>query len=94
MTIRLLLADHGRTFATRGRATEMREQVSADLARDGHLVIDFAGVTNITYSFADELVGKLIAENDGRVEPVNMDPLVASTVARAVERRTHVGSTC
>lgn len=92
MTIHLLLADHGRTFATRGRAAELREQITAQLAQDRQIVIDFDGVTNITYSFADELVGKLIAESDAHIEPVNMDPVVQDTVTRAIERRTHAGA--
>ena len=94
MTIHLLLAEHGRTFATRGRAMELRERLSKGLTPGEQVIVDFTGVTNVTYSFADELVGKLAAETDGRVEPINMDPLVASTVASAVERRTRVSTSC
>jgi STAS-like domain of unknown function (DUF4325) len=86
MALRYSLSEHGRAFATRGRASELRDELLAQAAGDD-VVLDFAGVTNVTYSFADELLGKLIAEDAVHVEPVNMVASVALTVRRAVERR-------
>jgi carbon monoxide dehydrogenase subunit G len=87
MTPRLALRDHGRTFATRGRASELREAFTAELEGCQFALIDFTGVTNITYSFADELVGKLAALGATQVESINMTPGIADTVQRAVARR-------
>lgn len=68
----LRLADHGTVFATRARATRMLADLPADPSS-----IDFAGVRSLSYSFADEFVGKLLqrAHDHGEAlaELVNLD---------------------
>jgi hypothetical protein len=84
--LRYILKDFGTSFATRARGREIREDLASAAAK-GVVEIDFAGVTNVSYSFADEFVGKLSA--DGlELTCVNMAPAVERSVARAVGRRT------
>ncbi len=87
MALHFTLNEFGRAFATRGRGTELREQLLARAGDQDHVIVDFAGVTNVSYSFADEFAGKLAAESGRRVESVNMAPSVARTVESAVDRR-------
>ena len=55
-------------------------------------MIDFADITNVSYSFADEFVGKLAAENSDAltIELTNMSPAVQRIVCRAQERRAGI----
>jgi hypothetical protein len=85
------LRDFGTTFGTRERGAELREAVLARAPeRAGGVRIDFDEVTNVSYSFADEFVGKLAADlgADMEVELVNMRESVSRTVLSARERRT------
>jgi hypothetical protein len=88
MALEFRLAEFGHAFATRERGQELREEVLRRLGQEDVVTLDFSGVTNVTYSFADELVGKLGAGAHPRVEQVNMAPAVARTVERALDRRT------
>jgi anti-anti-sigma regulatory factor len=54
---RYLLARHGQAFSTRARAEEIRIEIEGLAASSGEVLIDFAGVRSVSYSFADELVG-------------------------------------
>jgi anti-anti-sigma regulatory factor len=84
-----VLSNFGQRFATRERALQIREE----LAREAHgreVVIDFAGVTNVSYSFADEFLGKLYAESSVGVRVKNLSPQLATIANRAVERRAGV----
>jgi hypothetical protein len=83
--LRYILKDFGTSFATRARGRELREDVVANLS-DGAVLLDFAGVTNLSYSFADELVGKLSADGY-ELEYINMAGPVERSVQRAVARR-------
>jgi uncharacterized protein DUF4325 len=84
--LRYVLKDFGTSFATRSRGRELRDDLVA--RADGTAaVVDFADVTNVSYSFADEFVGKLTA--DGMVvECINMVPAVQRSVTRAADRRS------
>jgi hypothetical protein len=84
--LRYVLKDFGTSFATRARGRELREGL-ASAARTGAVEVDFAGVTNVSYSFADEFVGKLSAAGV-ELACVNMVPAVERSVTRAVGRRT------
>jgi hypothetical protein len=47
-------------------------------------------VTNVSYSFADEFLGKLYAESSVGVRVKNLSPQLATIANRAVERRAGV----
>lgn len=89
MALLFSLREHGTTFATRGRGAELRETVLARSVHDSAVTIDFEGVTHVSYSFADEFVGRLAAEHRDEisVEVVNMAETVERTVCSARERR-------
>jgi hypothetical protein len=89
MALVFILSDFGQMFATRDRAIEIREELLKRAAAEdtSEVTIDFAGVTNVSYSFADEFLGKLCAEAAIRVHPTNLSPRVAQISSRAVERR-------
>ena len=89
MVTRFLLSEFGRSFATRGRGEELREQARKRAAGFSTLIVDFAGVEHVSYSFADEFVGKLVVEVvDLAVEVVHTSESVGRTVEDAMRRRT------
>jgi hypothetical protein len=83
------LREFGSAFATRERGAELRRTVLQNYADDLVLVIDFTDVTNVSYSFADEFVGRLAAESSETlsIELANMSATVQRVVRRAQERR-------
>jgi STAS-like domain of unknown function (DUF4325) len=84
--LRYILKDFGTSFATRARGAELREDALAKA--DGSAVqLDFSDVTNVSYSFADEFVGKLSAAGV-ELEYINMAGPVERSIQRAVARRT------
>ncbi len=88
MALQFRLIEFGRSFATRGRGEELRKELIARVEDEDVAILDFSGVTNVSYSFADEFVGKLAAERTPRVESANMSAEVARSVERAVARRS------
>ena len=86
MALSYILKDFGTSFATRDRGRELREDL-VSRASAPQATLDFAGVTNVSYSFADEFMGKLSTEGF-ELELVNMVPAVERSVRRAVGRRT------
>jgi hypothetical protein len=94
MPLHFRLNEFGRAFATRGRGTELREELVTRAEQSDIVVIDFEGVTNVSYSFADEFAGKLAAETPLRVEPANMTAGVARTVESAIRRRAGDALAC
>jgi hypothetical protein len=93
MVARFNLAERGRAFATRGRAQELRAEAIA-LAGSQELIVDFEGVAHVTYSFADELLGKLRSEHGICVTPINMVRHVERVVDRALISRAGPLSQC
>lgn len=87
MALMFRLGDFGQSFATRERGEELREALLRALDDRGEVVIDFAGVTTVSYSFADEFLGKLCAEHPVKVRSANISPRVARIAGRATERR-------
>ncbi|HEX3873599.1 MAG TPA: STAS-like domain-containing protein [Solirubrobacteraceae bacterium] len=83
------LREFGSSFATRERGAELRAAILAHGAADHAVTIDFADVTNVSYSFADELVGRLPTEDfDARnIELTNMNATVERIVRSARRRR-------
>jgi STAS-like domain of unknown function (DUF4325) len=94
MALTFTLNDFGTTFATRERGAELREELLERAHEDDHVTVDFAGVTNVSYSFADEFMGKLCAETNMRVEMLNAAARVAEIAGRAVERRSENAVSC
>jgi len=89
MVTRFLLSEFGASFATRGRAEELRRQALKRAGGSSTLIVDFAGVQRVSYAFADEFVGKLVAEGDDlTVEVTRTSGTVGRTVDDAVRRRT------
>jgi anti-anti-sigma regulatory factor len=87
MALTFVLNDFGQTFATRERGAELRSELLQQLADGRDVVIDFAGVTNVSYSFADEFLGKLCADPAVNVASRNLSPRVARIADRATARR-------
>lgn len=57
-THRILFAPLGRHLSSRAQAAQLREQL-LQLDTAGALLLDFSGVSIVSSSFADELVGVL-----------------------------------
>lgn len=93
MALLFRLQEFGTTFATRARGAELRALAVSRSADDPGLIIDFADVTNVSYSFADEFVARLTADRsqDLKIELINMIDRVDRTVVGAQRRR--VGET-
>ena len=94
MASRFSLNEFGRAFASRESGRELRKDVIARAADARAVVLDFADVTNVTYSFADEFAGRLVAEHPFEVRCENMAPAVAGPVERAIERRAGSALAC
>lgn len=88
MALTFTLSEFGRTFATRERGAELRELLQQRAAEHEEVVIDLAQVTNVSYSFADEFLGKLFADDTLRVRQANATERVARIADRAIRRRT------
>lgn len=94
----LLVADECVNVGTREPAKELHRRVHAILsvqdAADGPLLLDFAGVTNPSNSFLDQLLGRLaeeIGEDDfrQRVRVVNMDAASQQMADVVIDQRLH-----
>jgi hypothetical protein len=78
-------------FSTRDRGVRLRDEIQKQ-ARDAEfLVLDFAEVFSVTYSFADEFVGGLArAACDGSNPPVMIeraDPAIAEMIDLSLRKR-------
>jgi hypothetical protein len=91
MALRFVLSDFGRSFATRGRGEELRTVLLSTAPVDEPVILDFAEVRRVTYSFADEFVARLSVSHRAGVSVVNAQPTVAQIIGRAVDRR---GAAC
>jgi hypothetical protein len=60
MSMRFALSDHGQVFSTRSRGATLLALLEQSVDDVGAVQVDFAGVRNISYSFADEFVGELL----------------------------------
>jgi anti-anti-sigma regulatory factor len=94
MVTRFLLSEFGTSFATRGRGEELREEALKRVGASSALVVDLDTVEHMSYSFADEFLGKLSAEEDISVELTNLAPSISRTVEEAVRRRRSVAVSC
>ncbi|HMJ03912.1 MAG TPA: STAS-like domain-containing protein [Conexibacter sp.] len=94
MALKFTVRDFGQTFATRERGAELREELRRRADEGDEVIVDFADVTNVSYSFADEFLGKLCADPTLSVSPQNLAPSVARVAHRAIERRTDGAMAC
>jgi hypothetical protein len=60
---RYLLVRHGQAFSTRARGEEIRAEIEQMAAASSEVLIDFAGVRSVSYSFADEAIGVIVSEH-------------------------------
>lgn len=88
MTVRFELREFGTSFATRGRGEELRNEVMEHVDDSGHIVVDLAGVEHVSYSFADELLGKLATASSVSVDIEGAGPTVSRTIEDAIRRRS------
>jgi hypothetical protein len=83
------LAEHGKTLATRPLAAELRERL--DCQKESTIELDFEGVLGVSYSFADEFLGRLgesaLDVLGARIEVFNASDEVRPVLERAVELR-------
>jgi anti-anti-sigma regulatory factor len=86
------LAPHGRVFSTRPLGAELLHAVQ-QLAADADCIkIDFEGVQQVSYSFADEFAGALVerARNSdwhGQLLFANVSPKIARVIEGSLRRR-------
>ncbi|MEA2372633.1 MAG: hypothetical protein QOH12_3027 [Solirubrobacteraceae bacterium] len=78
MKLRYKLVEQGSVFSTRSRGVRMLTDLESRVSEaQGPIVLDFEGVKHVSYSFADEFVGKLMqrAHDTGSPLPelVNID---------------------
>ena len=91
------LNEFGQTFATRGRGKELREELLSRTGGEEAIEVDFAGVTHVSYSFADEFFGVLMSSTGAGVPTVrlvNVEPAVDRVVSDAIGRRRGEPVTC
>ncbi len=86
------LSAYGRAFSTRPRGAELLAELER-VARDGATVdVDFSDVLSVSYSFADEFVGRLLErEQAGEIafhpRVVNVSPAIERVIQRSVAAR-------
>jgi hypothetical protein len=99
--MRYHVGQHGRVFSTRERGTELRRQIEAALEQVGlgePLILDFSGVELISFSVADEVVGKLLADRaagalgDRAIMLAGANEDVLDPIVRSLRRRDVVGA--
>lgn len=82
------LADEGRAFSTRARGARTRSLVLDLLDQHEQVDVDFSDVLMISYSFADEFVGKLFTEHPAcAVHIVSMNEEVERTITKSLSNR-------
>jgi len=88
------LGPFGRSFATRGRGSELREQLLSETI-DEDVEIDFTGVEHVSSSFADEFLGRLTTDHrDIRVSLLGLGSDVERVVTTVLERRRRIAPAC
>lgn len=81
------VVERGRTFSTRPRGAELRESLLQEMKGAEHVTLDFSGVLSISYSFADEFVGRLEQAADQSQVPFGLSVIGASDeVQRVIDR--------
>lgn len=87
-------------FSTRERGSEVRREIEKRLRGanfEGFLILDFSGVQLISFSFADEVVGRLLADraagewDNTLILVANANDEVLHPIVRSLERRKLIG---
>lgn len=86
------LAPHGQVFSTRPLGAELLREVESRASGQTVIEIDFTGVRQVSYSFADEFAGALmeratLGQLSGRVRLANVPPKVARVIEGSLRRR-------
>ncbi len=79
------LSHFGTVFSTRPLGERIRAEAIAQRDGDETLVISFADVRSISYSFADEFLGPIMAKGNVHLEDVA--PALHPVILGALERR-------
>ncbi len=82
----------GSELTSRRAAVPDRLRITALAGQGDRVVLDFSAVATISESYADELLGVLVAQNGlqwlaGHVSAINVSDEVISTLARAIDRQ-------
>lgn len=92
--MRFKLASHGTVFSTRPRGLELGSQLErmAVAAQAQVVEIDFEAVNSMSYSFADEFVGKLAARSAANevhfeIALTNLSEPADRVISGSLERR-------
>lgn len=99
--MRYRISEYGRVLATRERGSEIRLAMESALRSapiNEEIVLDFSGVDIISFSVADEIIGRIVADRDAGllgecmvlVAEANDD--VLDPIVRALRRRQLVGA--
>ncbi len=94
MAVRFELKEFGNSFATRGRGEALREELLTRVGDVRRVVVDLAGVEQMSYSVADELFGKLSAEEGLWLDIEGASPNISRTIENAIRRRTPSAVSC
>lgn len=94
MAVRFELKEFGNSFATRGRGEAVRQELLTRAGGARRVVVDLAGVEQMSYSFADELLGRLSAEEGLSLDIEGASPNVSRTIENAIRRRTPSAVSC
>jgi STAS-like domain of unknown function (DUF4325) len=87
MSVLVHLSHYGTTFSTRPRGLTLREMVLDQRGTDD-IELDFASVTSVSYSFADEFVARLVAQAAPSVVTIiDAVPAVERVLSRALSNR-------
>lgn len=98
--MRYHLAQHGTVFSTRERGADVRDSLEAAVRQvdsADSAILDFTDIELISFSFADEVIGRLLAEraagNLGAAAIVLTDlgDEVRDAVERSLRRRSLIG---
>lgn len=93
MAVRFELREFGTSFATRGRGEVVREALLQRIGEARSVVVDLTGVEHLSYSFADELLGKLSADGLS-LDIEGASPNLGRTIENAVRRRAPAAASC
>ncbi|TAK33856.1 MAG: DUF4325 domain-containing protein [Chloroflexota bacterium] len=94
--MRYQFSEKGTFFSTRQRGDEVRGDIEArlqGLEPNEPLILDFAGVEMISFSFADEVVGRLLESSkagglgDRVILLANLNAETSDPIERSLERR-------
>lgn len=93
MSYRYVLAEHGRTLATRPLGQMLRAELIKKASGQDVVALDFSEVASTSHSFADEFVACLAEEVERgevgfQIHICGASPEVERVVVKALERRS------